>query len=1189
MEFRILGPLEILDDRGAPVAFGGGRERALLVRLLLSANQVVSVEALARDLWGDCPPEGAAHALHVHISRLRKALREAAGEGLVITRPPGYLVRVDAAALDALQFEALVAEAREQAAGGDHLQAAVTLRRGLSLWRGPALADVADSRLARTEAARLEEARLAALEERVEADLACGRHGELVAELDALTQAHPLRERLWGQRMVALYRAGRQAEALRAYQELRKILRDELGLDPSPSLQRIEGAILRHEADLDVREVALALQGPTPSPIPMPTLLTDIGRVFVGREAQLAQLDALWAAVTAGAAGPRRLALLSGEPGVGKTRLAAEFARRVHGDGFTVLAGRCDEDLGVPYQPFVEALHHYVEGSSSLQLNRGLGAHSGELVRIHPDLSRRVPGLAPPMRSDPDTERYRLFEAVAGWLAAASSDQPILLLLDDLHWATKPTLLLLRQVVRSPEAMKVLVVGAYRDTEVGQTHPLVEMLADFRRDDAVERLPLAGLEQADVAHFMAEVARRELDDDGLSLARIIHSQTEGNPFFVREVIRHLTETGELERQQGRWGTRLPIDELGVPEGVREVVGRRLAHLSGETNDVLRVAAVVGAEFEPAVVREASDLKDDTVLCALEEAIAARLVVESPGPASRHRFAHAIVRDTLYGRLSAARRMTIHRRVAQAIETLHGAIDDQLPSLAHHWARAAASGAETARAVDYATRAGDRALFQLAHDEAARYYASGLNLLDAAGAGANDSRRLELLIRCGEAQRRAADPAFRQTLLDAATLARRLGDAHALARAAAANTVGHMWTNAFVVDVDRIEVLEAAISALGEADLRLRARLLATLGLETGWEPYHRRRVGLSDEALRIARSLDDPETLAHVLLARDYTMTAPDNAEERLVATSELLTISERLGDPVLSSRALSLRFKVAMELGDVAEAERSLTRNRELVADLGQRGLTWATLHHQATLAVLRGEPELDAAVCAAAELGRAIGQPEIFTWANQMTLYFDRAPISQVEPWIRQTAERTSSPFAKAAYGHLLAVTDRVDAAGAVFDDLAATDFAHPTHNAAWLACMTESSWLCAFLGRDDCVPRLRSTLVPYAGQLVVTGFAGWVAGSVAFYLGLLATTERDWSTAETQFAAAAATHEHIGAAAWLARTRLEWARMLVARRQPGDAEQAGALLGQAAATARELGLAKLETETGELSGQK
>jgi DNA-binding SARP family transcriptional activator len=1187
VEFRILGPLEVVDDQGIAVALGGSRERAVLALLLLSANRVVSSERLADDLWGEHPPEGAAHGLRVHLSRLRKALREARGEGIVVTKPPGYVAQVDPAAVDAIRFESLVAQAREETARSRPEEAAATLREALGLWRGPALADVADAPLARTEAARLEEARLAAVEERVEADLACGRHGELVAELDALTRAYPLRERMWGQRMVALYRSGRQAEALRAYQELRAILGEELGLEPSRTLQRLEGDILRHEPELDwslsgmnerpAASTAPVLAVPLPA-LPMPALLTEMGRLFVGRDPELKQLEQLWMETEAG---EFRLALLSGEPGVGKTRLAAQFARRVHTEGSTVLAGRCDEDLGVPYQPFVEALHNFVEHAPPAQLGGRLGRRGGELVRVAPELAERVGGLAPPLRSDPETERYRLFEAIAGWLAAASSDKPILLVLDDLQWATKPTLFLLRHLMRSAEPLRLLVLGTYRDTELGHDHPLVELLADLRCRPGVDRLALAGLEETDVARFMAEAAGHDLDDEGLALARMIHVETEGNPFFVREVIRHLTETGGIERREGRWGTSLPVDEIVVPEGVREVVGRRLSRLSADANTALRVAAVVGPEFELPVIGSAGQLDEENLLSAMEEAMAARLVVEVPGPRPRHRFTHALVRGTLYGDLSVARRVALHRKVAQAIETVLPASDDRLPALAYHWARAAAPAAETDRAVDYATRAGHRALAQLAHDDAASYYSTALELLDAAGAEDDDRRRLDLLISRGEAQRRAGDAGYRQTLLDAAGVARRLGDAPGLARAALANTRGHMWTGVFEVDTARVEVLEAAIIAVGEEDLPVRARLLATLGLELAWAPDPARRLALSQEALGIARALDDPATLAHVLLARDYTIHSPDNLPERFAATAELLAIAEELGDPVLASRALSLRFKAAMELAEVAEAERCVAKNRELVIDLGQPMLTWAAMHHEATLRVLHGDAEAETAIMAARDLAPT-GMQEFFAAAHGFVLNLERGRAGVVdEEFARPYAERSPNPLMKAFHARCLAQTGQREAAADLFDEFCRTDFAYPTHNVAWLCFGSMCAWLCASLGRKDCVPRLRSWLEPYADQLVVGAFAAWVGGSVALYLGLLDTTAGDWPAAEAHFAAATTTHERIDAPIWLARTRLEWARMLLARGEAGDAKRAQELLDDALTAAGALGLTNIEAE--------
>ncbi|HKY75413.1 MAG TPA: AAA family ATPase, partial [Acidimicrobiia bacterium] len=372
------------------------------------------------------------------------------------------------------------------------------------------------------------------------------------------------------------------------------------------------------------------------SSIPMPALLTDIGRIFVGREAELERLQPLWKEA---AAGDRRIALLAGEPGVGKTRLAAELAIQVHEQGATVLAGRCDEDLGVPYQPFVEALRHFVDHASPSALKERLGRYGGELTRLVPELSERVVDLPEPLRSDPETERYRLFDAVAAWLTAAATEEPLVLVLDDLQWAAKPTLLLLRHVLRNSEVRRLLVIGTYRDTELTHDHPMVELLADLRRDDTIERLSLSGLDDAGVAAFVEQASGQTLDDDGLALARALYQETEGNPFFVREVLRHLAETNAITRHGDRWTTSVPIDQLGIPEGVREVVGRRLARLSASANQALRAAAVVGPEFEANVLRAAAEMTEHELFAALDEAVAARLVSEvSP---VGFRFAHAV--------------------------------------------------------------------------------------------------------------------------------------------------------------------------------------------------------------------------------------------------------------------------------------------------------------------------------------------------------------------------------------------------------------------------------------------------------------------------------------------------------------------------------------------------------------------
>ncbi|MGH9003516.1 MAG: ATP-binding protein, partial [Acidimicrobiia bacterium] len=336
--------------------------------------------------------------------------------------------------------------------------------------------------------------------------------------------------------------------------------------------------------------------------VPLPGMLTGGWEVFVGREGEIEQLARIWKEVLADG---RRLAFLAGEPGIGKTRLAAELAAGVRGDGGLVLAGRCDEDMGVPYQPFVEALRHYVTHAPEARLGR----FPGELTRLVPELPDLVPGLPAPLRSDPDTERYRLFDAVGSWLSDVSAETPLLVVLDDLHWAAQPTVLLLRHVMRSDLPLRLLVVATYRDTDVGRAHPLGPGLADLRRLPGVECLSVTGLDRVGVGAFLARLAGHPIDgEDGESLVRTVWEETEGNPFFLGEMLRLLSESGAIARQDDRWV--ITVEDLGIPEGVRDVVGRRLSRLSDDANRTLAVAAVAGLEFEPAVVRAAAGLAEE---------------------------------------------------------------------------------------------------------------------------------------------------------------------------------------------------------------------------------------------------------------------------------------------------------------------------------------------------------------------------------------------------------------------------------------------------------------------------------------------------------------------------------------------------------------------------------------------------
>ena len=453
MDFRILGPLEALDEEGRRVALGGGRQRALLAVLLLHANETLTTDRLIDELWGERPPATAAKAVQVSISRLRKALAGGGGDasaGVVATREHGYALRLEPERLDAHRFERLLAEGRTELAAGRPERAAAALEEALSLWRGPPLADLAYEPFAQREIARLEDLRAAALEQLIEAKLALGGHAEVIGELEGLIGEHPYRERLRAQLMLALYRSERQADALQAYQDARRTLVEELGIEPGERLRELERAILAQDPGLHLaaKEEPAAAEPAVEAP----------RSALVGRERELAELvEGLDHAF----AGRGRLFLLAGEPGIGKSRLADELIAQAKTRGARVLVGRCWEAGGAPaYWPWVQALRDYVRDSDPAVLRLELGAGATELARILPELRERFPELPAPPALEPEEARFRLFDATVEFLRDASQRRPIVLVLDYLHAADAPSLLLLRFLARGLASMRLLVLGA---------------------------------------------------------------------------------------------------------------------------------------------------------------------------------------------------------------------------------------------------------------------------------------------------------------------------------------------------------------------------------------------------------------------------------------------------------------------------------------------------------------------------------------------------------------------------------------------------------------------------------------------------------------------------------------------------------------------------------------------------------
>ncbi|PRY48967.1 transcriptional regulator [Geodermatophilus tzadiensis] len=745
MQFDILGPLQVR-DAGRPLALGRPKQRAVLAILLLSAGTVVSLDRLVEELWGPQSPPQALASVQAYVSHLRRLLEPQRAPGtpatVVVNQAPGYRIVVDPGDLDAARFEDLARTGHELLRQGEAPRAADALEQALALWRGPVLADLADAPFVQAERARLDDLRLTALEDRLGADLRLGRHARVVAELERLTGEHPFRERLQGLRMTALYRCGRQAEALQSYQQFRAQLREELGLDPGQALRDLERDVLRQAPALDW---TAASADPAAAPRPAPAAAPDPPRSplppaagagaaapgsLVGRDAHLHVVDR---ALAGTATGRGRVVLVAGEPGIGKTRLAEEATRRARGSGVTVAWGRSDQDAGAPpFWPWTQVLRALLDDGTG-----GPGVDSAELARILPGPGGGEARDAAPV-VDPEASRFRLCQAATATLLRLARGRRLLVVLDDLQWADVASLRLLGHLATTLADAPVVVLVTYRDRTLDGGEPLADTLADLARTAPVDRLELTGLAVPDVARVMASHLGTDPDD---GLVRLVRDRTGGNPFFVLEVLRLLGSGGRPERTAGEAASLVAQE---VPAGVRDVLRRRLGRLPDQIRTVLLVAAVVGQQFDLDVVRAVTGLDDDDALSAVELTVSAGLVVEDPATVGRFRFAHALVREAIYGEISRARRARLHARVGQALLDRRGGDADSVLQLAQHWWLAApVVGAE--RAVPHVVAAAELSLDTFAHEEAERQLRRGLDLL-AAAAPTRDRDASELAVR-----------------------------------------------------------------------------------------------------------------------------------------------------------------------------------------------------------------------------------------------------------------------------------------------------------------------------------------------------------------------------------------------------------------------------------------------------------
>ena len=848
----MLGPMEAAVD-GGPADLGGPRQRCVLSRLVAEGGRVVSVDRLIEDLYADEAPPRALAAVQSYVSHLRRVLEPAraprASAQVLVTSPPGYALRLEREAVDAWRFEDQV----HHAAGvDDPATVHKCLSGALACWRGRAFEEFAGMAWADLEASRLDELRLAATERLAEAALRLGRAAETVAALTRLAAEHPLREETWRLLALALYQSGRQGDALAALRRARDHLATELGVDPGPALRALGQDILAQAPHLAQAPPAATTMVTAAAAASATSTLP--GEPYVGRDAELA---AAMRAAAEAAAGRLRIVLVAGDAGTGKTALAGQVRQLLAAQGWIGVTGRCREDEGAPPGwPWAEALRLLT-----------VTAAPAAPETLAPLLTDGVPA-----DGDAPAARFRLHRAVAAYLEAASGSAPLLVVLDDLHRADRETLAILSSVTADLDqqaGVRALVLGTYRPAEAGE--PLSDCLAGLAGREPA-RITLGGLDAAAAAELIRSAAARAIDD---ATILVIAERTGGNPFFLKETARLLDAEGAAAATSG------------VPAGVAEVLARRIARLPATAQTILAQAAVTGMESDVDVLADISGAAADVVLDAVEAGLVTGLVTEPE--AGRIRFAHALVRDTLYGGLSRLRRSRLHARAAQAIEVRS---PGDVAALAYHFAQA---GTEPAAAARYARLAAGQAGQRFAYHEAARLWEQAITCLDRArdAEGADAPQRLELVLGLVRALAHIGElTRARSWRHDAVLAALPLGDPALLARVITAFDVPTLWpTHQYhVTDHELIDAVERTVAELPPGDRLLRSRLLATLAFELdGAETERGYRA--SAEAVELARGAGDPDALTIALNGRFFQSYRHDGLDERHRLGAELLAL----------------------------------------------------------------------------------------------------------------------------------------------------------------------------------------------------------------------------------------------------------------------------------------------------------
>jgi DNA-binding SARP family transcriptional activator len=1135
VDVRILGALEAAID-GVPVDLGVRKARVCLGVLTLAVNTPVRLERIAEIVWPEGPPARWDAAVQSHISRLRNALepdRAPRSQSTRLeTRGDAYVLHLSDDELDASRFERSAAEGRAALSERDPESAASALGRALDEWRGPVLAGLGDGIEALPELRRLDELRLVTITDRAEAEIELGRHQQVVADLHTFVHEHPLRERGWELLLLALYRSGRQAEALRRYQQVRAILIDELGIEPGPALRELEGEILRQEPGLD--RVAGSRNDIDRRPahvVTPPVWLQPPNDIFVGRTSELATITrALHDEM-----GARRLVLVEGEPGIGKTRLVREACRNVEHENLVLLGGRCVEEPLHVLQPFAEAITRLAIADGA-RLARRAPADVGALAGLIPEFAQHTPPLP---TVDAEAHRFLFFRAVSNLLDADVVDGHVVLVLDDVQWAPFATLQLLAHIMRDDEHGGLLVIATVRDTEPNAD--LAAFVTDMERERRVQRIHLEGLDRDDVTRLVAARSGEARPED-------MFVKTEGNPFYVEELVRHLDESG---------GT---LDHEAVPDSVRDTIARRLLRLPDDSRRLLGVAALVGAEFRLDVVAEVSGAPIDAVDDGLAPALRAGVIDEHTGTLGNYHFSHALIQTVLRDGLGAARQLRVHQRIGEALEALGG--DDA--DIARHLLAAAADGSDPVPGAEAAMRAAAQATQRYTYDDAVTLMrAARERLLPSVASHARLACALEIAL--AEALSGVGDVDEREEVLECAWQ-RALGtedpELLALVVIEGCSTPGQppaKWS-------ERIEPIRTRCSEDSRGRLMLTASLSAEAARRPGDRSYE-----LAEWALA-RRDAFDHSAHHWVLMHSVHGLQAHSPIERIVELHRETCDIARDSGDLVALTLAASQLRLSYLAAGDLVRSDEAARQYEELANATRIPSLLAGVEQRRAMREILAGRfAEGDAHSNHAYTLQSTPAYLEGVA-VQLFASSYERGRLDDIRPAVEMWASEYDRPAWRIGYAALLAEMNELDAAQGVIAPVidAGLVAVVPPDDLFFLSLAAAGTTLVATRDAERAA-HVYELLAPHASRVIVAASGALCWGSVHRVAGPLADLLGDTEQAGVHFEAAMTMHERLGARPFLARDRLAYARML--RKVGGDPLRIAELERTGLALAREL----------------